>query len=40
MAVGRTLFSLLANENDGGTVELLQRWTGAPDRPPGTRPGG
>jgi His-Xaa-Ser system radical SAM maturase HxsB len=29
MAIGRTLFTLLANEGDGATREILERWTGA-----------
>ncbi len=33
MAVSRTLFTLLSNESDGATTEILQRWTsGAPRR--------
>jgi len=33
MAIGRTLFTLLANETDGEAADILQRWTTATRRP-------
>ncbi len=33
MAVARTLFTLLANESDRATTDILQRWTGGVGRP-------